>query len=145
MVKFDVEVLVGERKFPLVAQHDLINQFVTSLVLRLMCHGLVYPSSMRFFLPYPGRKPQAKIQKYLTPLEAEKYVKLKKRLQAGKGKEEESEPLTTKQLADLRKSEQRLRVVQEFFASVLERDEGGYLHQIADEELVVKKKKKENY
>jgi|JI10StandDraft_1071094.scaffolds.fasta_scaffold1726348_1 hypothetical protein len=58
LVKFDVEVLVGARKFPLVSLHETIREFANSLVLRLMCHGLVYPSSMRFFLPYPGRKPQ---------------------------------------------------------------------------------------
>jgi hypothetical protein len=79
---------------------------------------------------------QAKIQKYLTRPEAEKYVKQKQRAQS-KARAEELELPSGRQIADARKAEQRLRVTQEFFASVFQRDDGGYLHQTADEELEV--------
>jgi hypothetical protein len=58
LVKFDVEVFAGAARVPLIAQHELLGQFAASLVLRLMCHALVHPSALRFYLPYPGRKPQ---------------------------------------------------------------------------------------
>jgi hypothetical protein len=97
---------------------------------------------------------QAKIQKYLTAAEAEKYVKLKKRISASEGRAAPEETPTAKQIADgrkvedcclcfcfevvfLQKVEQRQRVAREFFHSVMEREEGGYLHQVADEELEV--------
>lgn len=35
--------------------------------MRLMTRALVYPSRLRFFLPYPGRKPDPKVQRYIPP------------------------------------------------------------------------------
>ncbi len=94
----------------------------------------------------------------MTAAEAEKYVKLKKRISASEGRAAPEEMPTAKQIADGRKVEdlveiwfvfvcvevvfakveQRQRVAREFFHSVMEREDGGYLHQVADEELEVR-------
>ncbi len=138
MVKFDVEVYAGAARIPLVRAVDTINNFAASAVLRLMCHGLVYPSSLRFYLPYPGRKPQAKIQKYLTPSDAEKYIKAKARITAsmppGEGQSDTGEPLSAKQVADNKKIAVRRRVATEFFERVLGREEesAAVLSQLCD-------------
>lgn len=63
LTEFDVECYVGPNRFPLACQAEALQDLAQSIVARLLCHALVYPSCLRFFLPYPGRKPQAKIQK----------------------------------------------------------------------------------
>ncbi len=93
---------------------------------------------MRFFLPYPGRKPQAKVQKYLTPADAEKYVKAKARISAravaGAEQSETGEPLTAKQIAERRKVATRHKVAVAFFERVIQKDEVEALAELCEEE-----------
>ena len=139
-VKFGVEVYVGRRKVPLVNHFSVVKTFAESLVMMLMCRSLVYPSRLRFFLPYPGRKNQAKIQRFLPPAEMKKRALKKGKTTGGEAKstfDGVTLKPTVKQLRDSRKNAQRKKSALEFFERILKMQMTATLCTLCDEEIEV--------
>ena len=137
LMDFDVECYVGPNRFPLACQADTLQNLAQSIVHRLMCHALVYPSSLCFFLPYPGRKPGAKFKKYLRPVDIEKRRAAKKKNANKPRPEVEPVPLSNKQISNAKKIEQRKKVSLEFFERILEQEDTGHLLSLVDEKVEV--------
>jgi hypothetical protein len=135
LMEFDLEVFVGKNRFPLVHQTQSLERLAQSIVMRLMCHALVYPSSLRFYLPYPGRKPMAKIQKYLTQADVEKKRK-KKKNKEGKELQPRIE-LSMKQISDAKKLQQRKKACVAFFEEVVMKEDRKAVLDLCDDKFEV--------
>lgn len=116
-----VECNVSRQGYPLLSASGVLARFAQSAVMRLMTRALVYPSRLRFFLPYPGRKPHPKVQRYVPPDEvAKKRLKdAGKKPSADAAGVPEVTAATLKQQRDQRKNQQRRKVAVDFFEKVL--------------------------
>ncbi len=121
---YSIECNVSRHRYPLLSASGVLARFAQSAVMRLMTRALVYPSRMRFFLPYPGRKPQPKVQRYVPPDEVAK--KRLKGASAAAATDKKADPAAAeataaslKQQRDLRKNQQRRKVSVDFFEKVL--------------------------